>query len=103
MKDRASSYHKESRVRKDCCFIYEEFKATDGTDVKVSLKECYLGMCWVGGSLVYKQRHARSRLRVNISSWICTQSAHNCTCVNLGKSLISFIGVIFVAGLFEFI
>ena len=33
--NRSSAYSKESSVRKDGSYIYEEFLATDGTDVKV--------------------------------------------------------------------
>ena len=36
IKDRSSSYSQESEVRKEGSFIYEEFLATDGTDVKVT-------------------------------------------------------------------
>ena len=35
VKDRSSEYSKESSVRKKGSYIYEEFMATDGTDVKV--------------------------------------------------------------------
>uniref|UniRef100_A0A1X7UU03 Inositol hexakisphosphate and diphosphoinositol-pentakisphosphate kinase n=1 Tax=Amphimedon queenslandica TaxID=400682 RepID=A0A1X7UU03_AMPQE len=35
VKDRSSTYSNESNVRKDGSYIYEDFMATDGTDVKV--------------------------------------------------------------------
>ena len=35
VKNRSSSYSKESSVRNTGSYIYEEFLATDGTDVKV--------------------------------------------------------------------
>jgi inositol hexakisphosphate/diphosphoinositol-pentakisphosphate kinase len=35
VKNRSSSYSKESSVRSKGSYIYEEFLATDGTDVKV--------------------------------------------------------------------
>ena len=35
VKDRSSTYSKQSTVRKTGSYIYEEFMPTDGTDVKV--------------------------------------------------------------------
>ena len=35
MKDRSSRYSRESSIRKTGSYIYEDFLATDGTDVKV--------------------------------------------------------------------
>ena len=37
MRDRSSYYSKESNIRKEGSFIYEEFLATDGSDVKVDV------------------------------------------------------------------
>ena len=35
VKDRSSRYSRESTIRKTGSYIYEDFLATDGTDVKV--------------------------------------------------------------------
>ena len=37
VRDRSSYFSKESNIRKEGSFIYEEFLATDGSDVKVDV------------------------------------------------------------------
>lgn len=61
IQDRSSSYSRESAVRKEGSYIYEEFMATDGTDVKVSCPNLpYICTC---ACLVSAGVHCGSRLR----------------------------------------